>query len=171
MLGLLGMFLLPLTPIFWLVIALCGLHMRPTRPAWARFVAQDYISDIIDYWELVPMCHPIALTGADVSFSLVDAPRSANAATPARCGVAIEVTCRCTGETGVEMEALCGGVAAVAQDYISDIIDYLKRRITEKYQGKGPYFWLISTSRRCRSTLPRWRRRSCSTIHPSNESI
>ena len=87
------------------------------------------------------MCHPIALTGADVSFSLVDAPDPANAATPARCGVAIEVTCRCTGETGVEMEALtAAGVAAVAQDYISDIIDYLKRRITEKIPRQGPVF-------------------------------
>ena len=47
-------------------------------------------------WELVPMCHPIQLTGVDVRFELSDAP----------CGVAIEAECRCCGQTGVEMEAL-----------------------------------------------------------------
>ena len=34
-------------------------------------------------WELVPMCHPIQLTGVDVRFELSDAP----------CGVAIEAEC------------------------------------------------------------------------------
>ena len=42
-------------------------------------------------WELVPMCHPIQLTGVDVRFELSDAP----------CGVAIEAECRCCGQTGV----------------------------------------------------------------------
>ncbi len=45
-------------------------------------------------WELVPMCHQVALTGVDLRFSVE--PN----------GVAIEAECRCTGETGVEMEAL-----------------------------------------------------------------
>lgn len=40
------------------------------------------------------MCHQVALTGVDVRFSVEPD------------GVAIEAECRCTGETGVEMEAL-----------------------------------------------------------------
>ena len=45
-------------------------------------------------WELVPMCHQVALTGVDVRFSVEEG------------GVGVEAECRCTGETGVEMEAL-----------------------------------------------------------------
>lgn len=45
-------------------------------------------------WELVPMCHPLMLTGVDLAFAIEDD------------GIAIEASCRCTGETGVEMEAL-----------------------------------------------------------------
>ena len=44
--------------------------------------------------ELVPMCHPLALTGVDLRFALRDD------------AVDIEATVRCLGETGVEMEAL-----------------------------------------------------------------
>lgn len=83
------------------------------------------------------MCHPIALTGADVSFSLVDAP--------ARCGVAIEVTCRCTGETGVEMEALTA--ASVAALTVYDMLKAHQRdmvvestRLLEKDGGKSGHF-------------------------------
>ena len=51
-------------------------------------------------WELVPMCHPVQLTGVDVSFSLEED------------GIAITATCRCCGETGVEMEALTAASVA-----------------------------------------------------------
>lgn len=43
--------------------------------------------------ELVPMCHPLALTGVDLRFALRDD------------AVDVEATVRCLGETGVEMEA------------------------------------------------------------------
>lgn len=56
-------------------------------------------------WETVPMCHPVALTGVDVRFS-VEAG-----------GVGIEATCRCHGETGVEMEALSAVSAAALTVY------------------------------------------------------
>lgn len=56
-------------------------------------------------WETVPMCHPVALKGVDVRFS-VDP-----------CGVGIEATCRCHGETGVEMEALSAVSAAALTVY------------------------------------------------------
>lgn len=47
-------------------------------------------------WELIPMCHPLPLTGVDISFSLSEDP----------CMVEIQATVTCTGVTGVEMEAL-----------------------------------------------------------------
>lgn len=56
-------------------------------------------------WEIIPMCHPIALTGVDVNFSL-----TAEA-------VEVEATCRCVGETGVEMEALAAVSAACLTIY------------------------------------------------------
>ena len=47
-------------------------------------------------WELIPMCHPLPLTGIDIAFALSDKP----------CMVEIQATVSCTGVTGVEMEAL-----------------------------------------------------------------
>jgi cyclic pyranopterin phosphate synthase len=46
---------------------------------------------------LIPLCHPLPLTKVAVDLRLVDSPV---------CGVEIEATCRTTGQTGVEMEAL-----------------------------------------------------------------
>lgn len=46
--------------------------------------------------QLIPLCHPLAITGVDIDFSFDDAA----------CTVAIEATVSITGRTGVEMEAL-----------------------------------------------------------------
>jgi len=46
--------------------------------------------------ELIPMCHPIAITGVDIAF-VIDEEEPA---------IHIEATVKCKGETGVEMEAL-----------------------------------------------------------------
>ena len=46
--------------------------------------------------DLIPLCHPLALSSVRVELSL-DEPRNA---------VVIEATCRLKGRTGVEMEAL-----------------------------------------------------------------
>jgi cyclic pyranopterin phosphate synthase len=46
---------------------------------------------------LIPLCHPLPLTKVAVDLQLVDTPIS---------GVKIQATCRTTGQTGVEMEAL-----------------------------------------------------------------
>lgn len=46
--------------------------------------------------QLIPLCHPLALTSADVAFSFDDA----------RCAIDVEATVSMTGRTGVEMEAL-----------------------------------------------------------------
>ena len=55
--------------------------------------------------EIVPMCHPLPLTGVDVRFSLRED------------AVDVEATVRCRGETGVEMEALHAVSAAALTIY------------------------------------------------------
>ena len=52
--------------------------------------------------ELIPLCHPLRLTGIDVQFTL-DRARSA---------VHIETTVRTVDKTGVEMEALTAAAGA-----------------------------------------------------------
>lgn len=46
--------------------------------------------------DLIPMCHPVAVDGIDLSLRLDEA----------RCSVEIQATVSCAGRTGVEMEAL-----------------------------------------------------------------
>ena len=55
--------------------------------------------------ELVPLCHPIALDNVEIDLT-VEAD-----------GVSIEVTARCTGRTGVEMEALTAASVAALTIY------------------------------------------------------
>lgn len=47
-------------------------------------------------WELIPLCHPIPLSGMDVAIE-------ADQALP---GLTLSCRCRTTGSTGVEMEAM-----------------------------------------------------------------
>jgi cyclic pyranopterin phosphate synthase len=60
--------------------------------------------------ELIPLCHPIALTGIDVRLTVVDGPGAGEAGWGAggHAGgrVLIEAAVRTTGRTGAEMEAL-----------------------------------------------------------------
>ena len=59
--------------------------------------------------DLIPLCHPLPITGVDIEAVVVDD------------GVDITVTVRTTGRTGVEMEALTGvSVAGLA------VIDMVK---------------------------------------------
>jgi cyclic pyranopterin phosphate synthase len=58
-------------------------------------------------WELIPMCHPLLLTGVDVSFSLDEEKRR----------VDINAVVKTTGRTGVEMEALTAVSAAALTIY------------------------------------------------------
>ncbi len=46
---------------------------------------------------LIPLCHPLPLTNVAIDLQLVDQPVT---------GVKIQASCRTTGQTGVEMEAL-----------------------------------------------------------------
>jgi len=82
--------------------------------------------------DLVPLCHPIALTRVAVDF-VVDVERSA---------IQCTATTECTGKTGVEMEALCAVQVGLLTIYdmckavdrgmvISDV------RLLEKHGGKS----------------------------------
>lgn len=84
--------------------------------------------------ELVPLCHPLALTHVDITFAVADdEPR-----------LDIECTTRTEDRTGVEMEALTG--ASVAAITIYDMCKAVDRgmiigdvRLLEKTGGKEHY--------------------------------
>ena len=83
-------------------------------------------------WELIPMCHPLPLTGIDITFHLSDAP----------CMVEIRATVRCTGATGVEMEALTAVSAAALTIYdmckaVQKDMEITKIRLLSKSGGKS----------------------------------
>ncbi len=71
--------------------------------------------------ELIPLCHPLALTFAGVRVTLDEGAHA----------VDVEATCRTNGETGVEMEALTA--ASVAALTIYDMCKAVERgiRITD----------------------------------------
>ncbi len=52
--------------------------------------------------EVIPMCHPLSLTGVDISFEENLDPDPKNGL----CSVKIKASVKVTGKTGVEMEAL-----------------------------------------------------------------
>jgi cyclic pyranopterin phosphate synthase len=78
-------------------------------------------------FEIIPMCHPVPLSGVDLSFEMDEEALA----------VVITATTRCTGTTGVEMEALTAvSVAAltvydmckaVQRDMVIDGICLLKK--------------------------------------------
>ncbi len=57
--------------------------------------------------DIIPMCHPLMLSGIDVSFSELT-----NA-----CGLKVEVSVKCKAKTGVEMEALTAVSTALLTIY------------------------------------------------------
>jgi len=57
--------------------------------------------------DLIPMCHPVCTTGADISFTMDEETSS----------VIITSTVSCEGKTGVEMEALTAVTAAALTVY------------------------------------------------------
>lgn len=82
---------------------------------------------------IIPMCHPLLLTGIDLAFSY------------APDGIAIEARVRCHGETGVEMEALTAVSAAALTIY--DMCKAMQRDmeiknicLLEKSGGKSGVF-------------------------------
>ncbi len=80
--------------------------------------------------ELIPLCHPLPLTHADVSIEVT------------ADGVAIEATASTTAQTGVEMEALTA--ASVAALTVYDMVKALDKsieisniKLIEKTGGKS----------------------------------
>jgi cyclic pyranopterin phosphate synthase len=85
--------------------------------------------------DLIPLCHPLALTSVKVEMA-IDAARNA---------VDITATCKLTGQTGVEMEALTA--VSVAALTVYDMVKAVDRgmrivdiRLTHKSGGKSGSF-------------------------------
>ena len=83
-------------------------------------------------WELIPMCHPLPLTGIDITFRLCDTP----------CRVEIQAAVTCTGVTGVEMEALTAVSVAALTVYdmckaVQKDMEITNIRLLEKSGGKS----------------------------------
>ncbi|HAD88369.1 MAG TPA: cyclic pyranopterin monophosphate synthase MoaC [Rhodospirillaceae bacterium] len=85
--------------------------------------------------DLIPLCHPLMLTSVKVDL----------ACDPARSAVDITATCRLTGQTGVEMEALTAvSVAALTVYDMCKAVDRGMKienvRLTHKSGGKSGTF-------------------------------
>ena len=85
--------------------------------------------------DLIPLCHPLQLSQVDVTFEARPAPRGKTA-------VRILAVARCSGQTGVEMEAMTA--AAVAALTVYDMCKAVDRwmtirevRLLEKRGGKS----------------------------------
>jgi cyclic pyranopterin phosphate synthase len=83
------------------------------------------------------MCHPLPLTGIEITFALCDEP----------CRVEIRAAVTCDGKTGVEMEALTA--VAVAALTIYDMCKAVQKdmrigdiRLLEKEGGKSGRYLL-----------------------------
>ncbi len=86
--------------------------------------------------EAIPMCHPLALSGVEITFE-TDVPSQAG-----RPGVRVLATVKCKGPTGVEMEAL--HACAVAALTVYDMVKALEKgieiehiRLLQKTGGKS----------------------------------
>jgi len=85
--------------------------------------------------ELIPLCHPLLLSQVDVTFEARPAARG-------KTSVRILAVARCSGQTGVEMEAMTA--AAVAALTVYDMCKAVDRwmsiqnvRLLEKRGGKS----------------------------------
>ena len=85
--------------------------------------------------ELIPLCHTLALSKAEVAFTLH----------PESCRIEVVCTVRCEGRTGVEMEALTGVSVALLTVY--DMCKAVDRgmcigqvHLVEKQGGKSGHF-------------------------------
>jgi cyclic pyranopterin phosphate synthase len=68
---------------------------------------------------LIPLCHPISITGLEVNFAFEERR------------VRATVTVTSVGKTGVEMEALSGVAAALLN--VWDMVKYLEKDVTGNY--------------------------------------
>lgn len=85
--------------------------------------------------EIIPMCHPLMLTGIDIHFEMDDAISA----------IHIRASVKTSGQTGVEMEALHAVSAAALTIYdMCKAVDRAMRitdiRVVEKDGGKSGHF-------------------------------
>ena len=83
--------------------------------------------------DLIPLCHPLALSKVQIDFALLDGE------------VRINAMCKLSGKTGVEMEALCAvSIAAMTVYDMCKASDKGMRiegiRLLEKEGGKSGYW-------------------------------
>ena len=95
--------------------------------------------------ELIPLCHPLAVTSVDVTL------------TARRWGYVISATVRTTGPTGVEMEALTAVSVAALTVYdmlkaVDRTMEIGKIRVTAKSGGRSGTFSRPSKPGRATST-------------------
>lgn len=86
-------------------------------------------------WELIPMCHIVPLTGCSIEWELKEET----------CEIYCLCTARCTGRTGVEMEALTGVSAALLTVYdmckaMDKTMEIGEIHLLEKDGGKSGHF-------------------------------
>ena len=86
-------------------------------------------------WELIPMCHILPLTGCSIEWELKEET----------CEIYCLCTARCTGRTGVEMEALTVVSAALLTVYdmckaMDKTMEIGEIRLLEKDGGKSGHF-------------------------------
>ena len=79
--------------------------------------------------EIIPMCHPLLLTGIDISFQINQEPD----AETGLCSITVNATVKVTGQTGVEMEALTA--VAVAALTVYDMCKARDRSMTVESLG------------------------------------
>jgi len=82
--------------------------------------------------DLIPMCHPLMLSGIDVTFTELDK----------NYGLKVSVSVKCNGKTGVEMEALTAVSTALLTIYdMCKAVDKGMRitaiQLEEKHGGKS----------------------------------
>ncbi len=87
--------------------------------------------------EAIPMCHPLMIDGVKVEFDTDVAPDA-----DSRPGIAVRVTVKCTGRTGVEMEALHGATVGALTIYdmakaVEKGMEITAVKLLEKTGGKS----------------------------------
>jgi cyclic pyranopterin monophosphate synthase len=95
--------------------------------------------------DLIPLCHPLALTRVTVSFEMVQDP----------CAVQIQVQAETTGPTGVEMEALTA--ASVGLLTVYDMCKAVDRGMTLE---------AVQLQHKSGGHSGVWNRAGISNIHP-----
>ena len=86
-------------------------------------------------WEIIPMCHPLLLTGVDIRFELY----------PEVSEIEAVATVKTTGKTGIEMEALHAVSAALLTIYdmckaVDRGMEIREIYLVEKDGGKSGHF-------------------------------